>query len=879
MGLFYDYFPTATTTTYYKMYTLPKIERFNQNVLSKYHVYNSVFLTLPFDAIDNTGVMLPLFTEVCEKGFKKQETPIQIVDFFAGKYMDNASEPERIDMMFRFIQYIERQIVLFDAIEDAAFPVVNNLEGRGSLRDIKEMAEEKDKTNELKEFLENFNVRPVLTAHPTQFYPGTVLGIITDLTDAIREDDLLKIKELLSQLGKTPFIKTEKPTPYDEAVSLIWYLENVFYETIGEMILYLQKNIFQGNEMNNPIFNLGFWPGGDRDGNPFVTTPISLKVAERLRTSILKCYYNDIRKLKRKLTFSNVDTLIAELEAKIYRSVFYSQGEIYITLDEFVAKLNQIKTIVIDQHQSLYLDDLNSLLNKVTHFGFHFAALDIRQNSKIHNSVIKNIIENTTVNGELPEFTNYLAATENEKLAIVSQLKSNLNPDDFSDEMTKSTLASVHAMKTIQEKNGEFGSNRYIISNCESAIQVMETFALFRLCNWENPSVDIIPLFEVIDDLQKAHLVMEQLYTNETYLNHIKNRGNKQTVMLGFSDGTKDGGYLMANWSIYKAKENITTMSRKYGIKVVFFDGRGGPPARGGGKTHKFYASLGSNIENEQIQITVQGQTISSNFGTLDSCRYNLENLLSAGVTNKIFDDGTNILTVSEKEMLDELAEIGYNKYTDFKNHPKFIPYLEQMSTLNYYAKTNIGSRPSKRGKSEKLDFNDLRAIPFVGSWSQLKQNVPGFFGVGTALKHFEDTNQWDSIQKLYNNSLFFKTLLENSMMSLAKSFFPLTAYMREDPEFGDFWQIIYDEFVETKRLLLKIAGHKELMENYPDGKASIEIREFIVKPLLTIQQYALSKIQEQNKSKNPDEALIKVYEKIVMRSLFGNTNASRNSA
>ena len=152
------------------------------------------------------------------------------------------------------------------------------------------------------------------------------MGIITDLTDAIREDDLLKIKQLLSQLGKTPFIKSEKPTPFDEAVSLIWYLENVFYETIGEMMLYLQKNIFQGYEINNPIFNLGFWPGGDRDGNPFVTTPISLNVAERLRTSILKCYYNDIRKLKRKLTFSNVDTLIAELESKIYRSVFYSRN-------------------------------------------------------------------------------------------------------------------------------------------------------------------------------------------------------------------------------------------------------------------------------------------------------------------------------------------------------------------------------------------------------------------------------------------------------------------------------------------------------------------------------------------------------------------------
>jgi phosphoenolpyruvate carboxylase len=349
--------------------------------------------------------------------------------------------------------------------------------------------------------------------------------------------------------------------------------------------------------------------------------------------------------------------------------------------------------------------------------------------------------------------------------------------------------------------------------------------------------------------------------------------------MLGFSDGTKDGGYLMANWSIYKAKENITNISRKYGIKVVFFDGRGGPPARGGGKTHKFYASLGSNIENEQIQITVQGQTISSNFGTLDSCRFNLENLLSAGITNKIFDDGSNLLTESEKKCLDELAEVGFNKYISFKNHPKFIPYLERMSTLNYYAKTNIGSRPSKRGKAEGLDFADLRAIPFVGSWSHLKQNVPGFFGVGTALKYFEDHNKWDEIQKLYLSSLFFRTLLENSMMSLAKSFFPLTAYMKEDPEFGSFWQIIYDEFLETRRLLLKISGHKTLMENYPDGKASIETRESIVKPLLAIQQYALSKIQELQKTKNPDEKLLQVYEKMVLRSLFGNTNASRNSA
>jgi phosphoenolpyruvate carboxylase len=861
------------------MYTLPKIERFNRDVLSKYHIYNSVFITLPFDSVDNTGVLLPLFTDICEKGFKKQETPKEIVEFFSSKYLNNASEEEAINLMFHFIQYIERQIVLFDAIEDAAFSSVNNMEGRGSLRDIKEKSDAKNKQKELISFLENFNVRTVLTAHPTQFYPGPVLGIINDLTEAIRRNDLIQIKQLLAQLGKTPFIQNEKPNPFDEAISLIWYLENVFYNTSGEMVHYLEKNVFNGTTIQNPLIKLGFWPGGDRDGNPFVTTEITLNVAERLRTSILKCYYFEIRALKRKLTFSGVDVLISELEQKLYRSVFYSKGEIFITLESFKEQIHRIKTIIIEQHQSLYLDDLEALLIRVNLFGFHFATLDIRQNSKIHDAVFKDVVEYYLKSNTKVFPKNYYSLSETEKFEVLATVDGNLDPNVFDNVITRQTLESIQAVKTIQTNNGEFGANRYIISNNESALNVLETFALIKLSNWEEASIDIIPLFESVDDLQHAHEIMEKLYTNPSYAKHLKSRGNKQTIMLGFSDGTKDGGYLMANWSIYKAKEALTEISRKYDIKAIFFDGRGGPPARGGGKTHKFYASLGPEIENKEIQITVQGQTISSNFGTLDSCRYNLENLLSAGVTNQVFNNSKNKLSKEDKAILDTMSELGYKKYLDFKNHPKFIPYLEQMSTLKYYAKTNIGSRPSKRSASEHLEFSDLRAIPFVGSWSQLKQNVPGFFGVGTALKYFEDNNEWDKVQNLYKNSLFVKTLLENSMMSLAKSFFPLTAYMRKDPEFGEFWQIIYDEFLDTKRLLLKIAGHADLMENYPDGKASIDMRERIVLPLLTIQQYALLRINELNKEEKPNDALIKVYEKIVTRSLFGNTNASRNSA
>ncbi|MCL4116232.1 UNVERIFIED_CONTAM: hypothetical protein GTU68_056657 [Idotea baltica] len=443
--------------------------------------------------------------------------------------------------------------------------------------------------------------------------------------------------------------------------------------------------------------------------------------------------------------------------------------------------------------------------------------------------------------------------------------------------MSVSTIESIYALKTIQQRNGERGANRYIISNNQSALNVMQTFAMLNLCGFQNElPVDVIPLFETVDDLINSEEVMRTLYTNRTYRYHLSKRKNKQTIMLGFSDGTKDGGYLMANWGIFKAKEALTKISREFDIEVIFFDGRGGPPARGGGKTHQFYASLGPTIEDKEIQLTIQGQTISSNFGTLNSSQFNLEQLISSGIKNEVFTKDQ--LNDAHRTIIDDLAQTSYKTYVDFKNHPQFLPYLEQMSTLKYYAKTNIGSRPSKRSNSDTLDFSALRAIPFVGSWSQLKQNVPGFYGVGTALKKYEDAGRFDEIVDFYNASDFLKTLLENSMMSLTKSFFGLTAYMADDEVFGEFWTLIHEEYKTTKRLLLKLAGHTELMENHPVGKASIAIRESIVLPLLTIQQFALKKVQDLQKEEGNEEE-IEIYEKMVMRSLFGNINASRNSA
>ena len=862
------------------MHKLPKLTRFNENVLAKYRIYNSIFMTLPFDAITRTGVMLPLFHEVCENGFSNKKNPTEIVEAFFKAYHTNPSEEDKINLLFRFIQYIERQVVLFDAVEDAAFPIVNNMDGVGTLRNSKETAALENKKEALKKHLENFKVRVVLTAHPTQFYPGAVLGIITDLTEAIQKNDLLKINQLLAQLGKTPFFKHVKPTPFDEAVSLIWYLENVFYHSVSSVYNYIQSNIFDNKPIENEIINLGFWPGGDRDGNPFVTTEITLDVAKRLKQTILKNYYRDLRTLKRRLTFAGVEQTISDLEKILFENSVNSEINTMLPLKEFLGKLMEIRDILIARHQSLYLDEIDDFINKVRLFGYHFATLDIRQDSRVHHDVFVQIVNTLSEKGSKVFPENYLGLSEDKQIEILSKVADNVDFSIFDDEMTVKTLGSIQAIKTIQQNNGERGANRYIISNNQSALNMMETFAMFNLCGFNhNINVDIIPLFETVDDLTNSTSVLEKLYANSTYKNHLKNRGNKQTIMLGFSDGTKDGGYLMANWAIFKAKENLTEISRKNGIKVIFFDGRGGPPARGGGKTHQFYASLGPTIEDEEIQLTVQGQTISSNFGTLDSSQFNLEQLLSAGISNELFSNANNIMTKNDVEIMDDLAKTSYKAYVDFKNHPKFMPYLERMSTLKYYAKTNIGSRPSKRSASKELNFADLRAIPFVGSWSQLKQNVPGFYGVGTALKKYEDNGEFEKLKQFYKNSDFFRTLIGNSMMSLTKSFFELTEYMAKDEEFGEFWEIIHTEYLTSKRLILKLSDYTELMQSNQVGKASIVIRENIVLPLLTIQQFALRKIQELQKEENPDTELIKVYEKMVTRSLFGNINASRNSA
>ena len=851
------------------------LQHFKNLIGLKFQLYNSLFTSLPFHRIEKTGILLSLLLNNCEEGYKKKQSPTEILEDFFSKHTTYKQPQERLDLLFRFIQYVERQVVLFDALEDAGFKEVHDTAGVGTLKHLESEVIEQHKQEELKEKLKTFAIRLVLTAHPTQFYPGSVLGIINDLSNALAENNAVQINMYLQQLGKTPFFKKQKPTPYDEAMNLIWYLENIFYPAAGRIISFLKNQFPEAVDDKNPIINMGFWPGGDRDGNPFVKAATTLKVADALRGGIIKSYYLEIRRIRRRLTFDGVESILIELEKDMYNNIFIPGQRTPLDKADILNSLLKIKEILIYKHNSLFLHLIDNLINKVNVFGLHFASLDVRQESTIHGNVLAEIAAKS---GTIAP--DYAQLSADEKIALLTSIASTVSDEPFENELTTDTIATIKAIKTIQDFNGESGCNRYIISQCTSALNVMEVFGLFLLCGWQKEamSIDIVPLFETVDDLQHAAAVMQTLYSNATYEAHLNRRNKRQTIMLGFSDGTKDGGYLMANWSIYKAKEELSAISKEYGIEVVFFDGRGGPPSRGGGKTHKFYASMGQNISNKEIQLTVQGQTVSSNFGTIDAAQFNIEQLLHAGISNDLFNSRDITLEKDEESLLEELANESFTKYCELKNHPYFADYLSQVSPLKFYSETNIGSRPAKRAGGNKLSLKDLRAIPYVGAWAQIKQNVTGYFGVGTALMNLDKQGKFPQIKSLYQNSLFFKTLLDNCEMSMKKCFFPLTAFLAKDEKYGVIWNMIYDEYILTEQYILRLSDKTELMNDYPIDQLSITMRERIVLPLLTIQQFAIMNIREieDNLVNSP---LKETYQKLVMRSSFGIINAGRNSA
>lgn len=869
---------------------------FNELVDLKFQLYNGLFLTLPFEDMTRTGSKLQLFSQYCTDKLDKHKSPKDIIESFFAKHSDINDTESIIPHLFKMLQFIERQVVLFDALEDAAFPHIQPFEGVGTLSHFIARIQDEQKTEQFISTLKDYKIRIVLTAHPTQFYPDSVLGILSDLTDSVACNDQKSVRDLLLQMGKTRFRNKEKPTPLNEAKSLMWYLENVFYECIPNILNtlspYLSSQSAHHQIMSSPV-ELGFWPGGDRDGNPFVTFDITRKVSRTLHLSIVNLYLSDIKKLKRRLSFDGVYERLEEMQDKLEANInasHHSTVPPYVSADELLKDAIKLQNIILESHKGLFLDEINLFICKVIAFGFHFASIDMRQDSRILNQVFEDLVKSTrgSFRASVPfSLSEYHKSETDQKIKLIQKIfhkkakhklyeKYDLKP------ITVETIKSIEALKHIQDENGERAIHRYIISNTQSYLNLFELMGIMHLSGYdlESLKVDIVPLFETVADLKNAADIMTCLYTNPLYKDHLTSRNKTQYIMVGFSDGTKDGGYITANWSIYKAKKELTELTRACGFNVVFFDGRGGPPARGGGNTHKFYQSLGSCVEQKQIHLTIQGQTVSSNFGTQKMAKYNLEQLFTAGLETPLFKETNTDFTEDQINLLETLSSIAYEHYQNFKSHPLFLPYLEKMTPLNYYNQLTVGSRPARRKQSADLQFEDLRAIPFVGAWSQMKQNIAGYYGLGKSLSYFKEEGRLQEIIDFFKTSLYFRTLLTNSMQSLMKSHFQLTSYIKHDKVFGGFWELIHAEYQRSVDILKEISGEYYLLDDEPVVRKSILLREQIILPLLTIQQYALIKLRELSQQGQEDQhkELVKNLNQLVLKSIPANINAARNA-
>lgn len=835
-----------------------KLTTYQNEVILKYQTYNGLFLNLPFADDMQAGQRLPIFTKVCQEMINSGESIPDAVEKFLQLVPIKGSN--NLKLLNKFLQFVERQIVLFDALENQSFNKLNDLSGKGSIDELLQNISTKEYLQpKLERLLKEHKARLVLTAHPTQFYPKNILSIINRLEDAIAKNDLLQIHNIFLQLGLTSFHNKNKPTPSDEVNSVIWYLEHIFYQILPIIQNKLDKN--------NSNLELGFWPGGDRDGNPYVTHEVTLETADKLHSSLMKLYHQDIYQLRTILTFDIVHESLTNICAKI-------KNDKYKNSEGIINDLLEVKNILINKYQGIFHEHVDDVILKAKIFGINFAKIDVRQNSAIHRQVVHNLfLHNNLCN-------NYLELSYEEQFLLINKHWDNKLNICTNNELDDEVINTISTIAKIQNKYGATTIERYIISNTDSATSILEVLWLIKLVNNHLPedqqiTLQIIPLFETIDDLKHAIKIMDTLYNNPHYHANLVKLKNRQTIMLGFSDGTKDGGYLMANWSIFKAKKQLSEQAIQQQIEITFFDGRGGPPSRGGGNIYTFYQGMSEEIRSYDIQLTIQGQTISANFGNNDSAIYNFEHLLSAGVSGQLLQHYNCVFDYNKEALIDELANYSLDAYLELRHHELFLDYLQEITPLKYLSDANIGSRPAKRSNDNKLRLEDLRAIPFGSAWMLMKQNILGYYGFGTAINKLIkiDQKNLERLQYLYECSKVFKGLVDNSLESLASTDFTFSAHLAKDTKYGEFWHKLKDETDLSLDMLTKVAKSKDLINDIVK-KSSNRHRTEIIKPLLFIQQYAMEKLRKTS----TDDEYYQWYEHLIKKAIATNINASRNS-
>lgn len=767
-------------------------------------------------------------------------------------------------------------------------------------------------------------IEPVLTAHPTQVQRKSMLDLMDKLYGLLRDyrntrPEFLdrqawqhELEAVIEIILGTDLIREQKLQVANEIANVMTYYQKSLIESITDITLnYRQALSALEIEPQQALpITMGMWIGGDRDGNPYVTAE-TLRLTAHIQSQVILDYYlHSLDQLYRRYSFSSdLVSVTPELAALAEVSGDYSifrqkepyrkalntiknrlcaskslilgedsqpQVQAYPDAETFKADLNIVlAALKADGKESHTLAPLESLIVCAEIFGFHLASIDLRQDSSINEACVAELLAQSKVE------ENYSQLDEASKIQCLlhqltqepRRLSSVLNqPSDI----LNREMAIYQAVADLQNRLGHRIIKRHIISHTTSVSDLLELALLFKEVGLIGPDwahVQLVPLFETIEDLEEALEVMTTYLRLPLVQKWLASQDWCQEIMLGYSDSNKDGGYLASGWALYLAQNKLTRLGREEGITISFFHGRGGTVGRGGGPSYEAIMSQPIGTINRLMRVTEQGEVIGTKYGNPDTAYYQLENMLVASLSHVLLAHEVQDSKPYEAVM-NRLVDWSYQAYRQLVfATPGFSDFFFQATPIKEVSQLNIGSRPASRKKV--TDIDGLRAIPWVFSWSQSRMMFPGWYGVGTAFQRFieEDPSHLALLQEMYAEWPFFRALLSNVDMVLAKSDMEVARYysqLVEDPEGQAIFQTLETEWQRTKDLLLQIEGEVQLLaqNNYLRDSLAMRLPYF----------NALNYLQVELIRRSRQEPLSPLASKILHITINGIATGLRNS-
>jgi phosphoenolpyruvate carboxylase len=770
----------------------------------------------------------------------------------------------------------------------------------------------------LDDVVTRFEVRPVFTAHPTEAARrsiltkrGEIAQLINRRLEAANQDqvDLVdrRSSELIDQIWQTDELRTERPTVVDEARSALYYLvalaENVL-PTLNEIIDAQIHRLSPGAE-TAPL-RFGTWVGGDRDGNPGVTARTTLETLALQHDRGLTLLIEWVEDLSEELSMSSEltspsDELLASLDvdkqllpdvwqrekgrtvdapyrlkcsyihgrlintrARIKTGAAHSPGHDYAHPDHLLEELDLIAESLRGSRGGLIASGAVARLKRaVTLLGFQMAIMDIRQHSARHTKAATELFANVGVD--------FVGMGDAEKLETLSAELTGTRPlsgptTSLTDE-SEETLATFHSIREAHRRYGKQVIESYIISMTESPAHVLEAAVLAREAGLVDLKQDIaevgfVPLVETIQDLRNSGDLLDELLSNPNYRRIVNLRGDSQEVMLGYSDSNKVGGITASQWEIYKAQKVMRNVAEKHGIRLTLFHGRGGTIGRGGGPTHAAILAQPFGTVDGTIKVTEQGEVISEKYGNPEIAARNLELMVASVLESSLLhrqSRRSKETLDSWTEAMDSFADEAYHSYRELASDPSLVPYFLSSTPVEELGKMNIGSRPSRRpGGVGGVD--DLRAIPWVFGWTQTRQIVPGWFGVGSGLRKARAAGYSDLLVEMAKEWSFMRTFISNVEMTLFKTDLDISeSYVKElvDPQHRHLLDAIRAEYQTTIEEILQLRGTSELLEDSPILRRTLGVRDIYLDPINYLQVSLLARSRAGEETAELDRALL----------------------